>query len=177
MLAQAIIFATNAHNGQFRKATNTPYIVHPLEALVIASQISKDEEILCAAVLHDTIEDCEGITKEVIASQFSEHVAELVSRESENKELSWKERKQTTINNLEHSTFEEQVLVLADKLSNIRSIERDYKVLGETLWQRFNEKHKETIGWYYRSIGEKLTQLVQFDEYKEYSELVKKVFG
>ena len=61
MINKAIEFATRAHAGQFRKGTRRPYIVHPIEVGDIVSTMTQDEEIISAAVLHDTIEDCEGV--------------------------------------------------------------------------------------------------------------------
>lgn len=70
MVARAIAFATKAHEGQFRKGTKRPYIVHPLEVGEIVATLTFDEEIISAALLHDTIEDCQGITREVLAQEF-----------------------------------------------------------------------------------------------------------
>ena len=61
MIDDAIEFATKAHEGQFRKGTRRPYIVHPIEVADIVSAMTNDEEVICAAVLHDTIEDCRGM--------------------------------------------------------------------------------------------------------------------
>ena len=176
MVSKAIVFATKAHEGQFRKATKIPYILHPMECAVIISGMTTDEEMIAAALLHDTVEDCD-VTIEDIRREFGSRVAQFVARESEDKSKSWQERKQTTIDQLSSHTKEECMLVLADKLSNIRSIARDYKELGETLWDRFHEKRKERIGWYYKSIAEKLTCLSEYEQYAEYSRLVEHIFG
>ena len=93
MINEAIEFAAKAHEGQLRKGTKKPYIVHPIEVSEIVSAMTDDEEVICAAVLHDTIEDCRGITKDVLKLRFGDRVAELVAQESEDKTLSWKERK------------------------------------------------------------------------------------
>ena len=67
---------------------------------------------------------------------------------------------------------------LADKLSNIRDIDRDYPVMGEELWNRFRMKDKEIIGWYYKGIMEALSEAFQgVDAYEEYCRLVEKNFG
>ena len=91
MVARAIAFATKAHEGQFRKGTKRPYIVHPLEVGEIVATLTFDEEIISAALLHDTIEDCQGITREVLAREFSERVAALVAQSfpNERKEHDW----------------------------------------------------------------------------------------
>ena len=176
MVSKAIVFATKAHEGQFRKATKIPYILHPMECAVIISGMTTDEEMIAASLLHDTVEDCD-VTIEDIRREFGSRVAQFVARESEDKSKSWQERKQTTIDQLSSHTKEECMLVLADKLSNIRSIARDYKELGETLWDRFHEKRKERIGWYYKSIAEKLTCLSEYEQYAEYCRLVEQIFG
>ena len=74
MIDKAIEFATRAHRGQFRKGTRRPYIVHPIEVGDIVCSMTTDEEVISAAYLHDTIEDCEGVTEEVISREFSERV-------------------------------------------------------------------------------------------------------
>ena len=55
MVSKAIVFATKAHEGQFRKATKIPYILHPMECAVIISGMTTDEEMIAAALLHDTV--------------------------------------------------------------------------------------------------------------------------
>ena len=49
MIDKAITFATKAHEGQFRKGTKLPYIVHPLEVGVIVSRMTQDKEVIAAA--------------------------------------------------------------------------------------------------------------------------------
>ena len=158
MIDRAIEFATKAHEGQFRKGTRRPYIVHPIEVGDIVSTMTTDEEVISAAILHDTIEDCKGVTREVLAENFSERVASLVAQESEDKSKSWMERKGSTIERIRTASFEVQMIGLADKLSNMRDIDRDYPVVGEDLWNRFRMKDKKTIGWYYRGIQEALRE-------------------
>ena len=93
MIDRAIEFATKAHEGQYRKGTKRPYIVHPVEVGDIVATMTQDEEVVSAAILHDTIEDCEGVTREMLARNFSERVAFLVAQESEDKSKTWHERK------------------------------------------------------------------------------------
>lgn len=88
MIDEAIEFASKAHEGQFRKGTRRPYIVHPVEVAEIVATMTADEEIICAAVLHDTIEDCKEVTEEILKLRFGERVASIVAQESEDKSLS-----------------------------------------------------------------------------------------
>ena len=178
MINKAIEFATKAHEGQLRKGTKRPYIVHPVEVGDIVSTMTNDEEIISAAVLHDTIEDCEDVTREILAREFSERVASIVAQESEDKSRTWMERKRATIEHIRTAPREVQMVGLADKLSNMRDINRDYPVCGEELWNRFRMKEKNTIGWYYKGLRESLREGFEQEEaFREYSYLVDKNFG
>ena len=177
MVNKAIEFATKAHEGQLRKGTKRPYIVHPIEVGDIVSTMTRDEEIISAAILHDTIEDCDGITKELLAEQFSERVADIVSQESEDKSKSWIARKTITIKHLATAPMEVKMIGLADKLSNMRDINRDYPVCGEELWKRFRMQSKSMIGWYYKGVRDVLKETFEgVPAYEEYCQLVEKNF-
>lgn len=177
MVERALKFATKAHEGQFRKGTKRPYIMHPIEVSDIVATMTDDEEIICAALLHDTVEDCEEITGDVIRQNFSDRVAELVLMESEDKSKTWLERKGHTIEHLKAAPREVQMIALGDKLSNMRDIDRDYPECGELLWQRFRMKDKEMIGWYYKGIRESLREAFQnVPAYEEYCKLVARNF-
>ena len=177
MIDKAIAFATKAHEGQFRKGTTRPFILHPLEVGKIVATMTEDEEVICAAILHDTIEDCEEITEHVIRDEFSPRVAELVLQESEDKSKTWMERKSHTIAHLKVAPKEIQMIGLADKLSNMRDIDRDYPECGEKLWERFRMKDKNIIGWYYKSVRDSLeASMKDTAAYREYSQLIEKNF-
>lgn len=177
MINKAVEFATRAHEGQFRKGTERPYIIHPVEVGDIVSGMTKDEEVISAALLHDTIEDCEGVTQRVLAQEFSERVAWIVAQESEDKSLPWMDRKKSTIEHLRNAPREVKMVGLADKLSNMRDIDRDYPIYGEELWNRFRMKDKNTIGWYYKGVRDVLkSDFMGIDAYEEYCRLIKKNF-
>lgn len=179
---KAICFAVKMHSGAVRKGTETPYIVHPMEAAAIVATMTNDPEVLAAAVLHDTVEDTEASITD-IRREFGEGVARLVAAESENKredvaaEDTWKVRKQETLDHLAHASREEKMITLGDKLSNIRAMYRDYLAIGDQLWERFNQKDKREHAWYYRTIGELLAELRGEPAYEEYMRLVGEVFG
>ena len=178
MRNKAIIFAVQAHEGQFRKGTTTPFIVHPMEVGVIVSQMTDDEEIISAAFLHDTVEDCPHVTVEDIRKEFGDRVASLVDSESEDKSKCWMERKSHTIMYLKHEATEEgRMIAMGDKLANIRALVRDYKVVGDELWNRFNMKDVKMQGWYYRALIDSLSSLKEYPAYQEYVALVHELFG
>ena len=182
MLNKAITYATNAHAGMKRKGKDRPYILHPLEVMTIVASISDDEAVLAAAVLHDTVEDTD-VTREDIAREFGLYVADLVAAESENKREdrpaaeTWQIRKQETINHLQSASREVKLICLGDKLANLREIARDYAVLGDDLWSRFNQKDKNMHGWYYTSVCDLLEEeFGKIEPITEYRQLLKRVF-
>ncbi|MBO7369086.1 MAG: bifunctional (p)ppGpp synthetase/guanosine-3',5'-bis(diphosphate) 3'-pyrophosphohydrolase [Clostridia bacterium] len=183
-LDQAIKFATEAHRGQMRKLARTPYILHPLEAAAIAASITEDEEVLCAVVLHDVVEDTD-VTLEEVRNLFGERVADLVLSETENKrrslppEMTWKQRKMESIAYLaESDDLGIKIMWLSDKLSNMRSLFNMYNRCGNAVFDRFHQKDKNEQGWYYRSIAEAVVSYLGYTEaYKEYMKMVEEIFG
>lgn len=181
VLDKAIKFATVAHSGMFRKGTKIPYIVHPLETAAIAATMTVDEGVIAAAVLHDVIEDT-PVTQAQLIIEFGSRIAELVCADSEDKRRdrsaaeTWILRKQETLNYIPIASRDEQIVILSDKLSNMRLIYRDYKDYGDALWDKFNMKDKAKQGWYYGGIAERLDKVKDTHAYLEYSELVSKVF-
>ena len=83
IINKAIIFATRAHEGAVRKGSKLPYILHPLETGVIVSTMTKDEDVIAAAILHDVLEDT-SVTYEELKQEFGK-AADYVKAESENK--------------------------------------------------------------------------------------------
>ncbi|WFF72196.1 HD domain-containing protein [Proteiniclasticum sp. QWL-01] len=183
MIEKAMMFATLAHTGQTRKGSDLPYIIHPMEVAVIAASIlgeqgRHDEDIVCAAILHDTCEDAK-VRRETLQALFNPRVADLVAAQSEDKTVKdWKTRKQHTIDLLrEEKDLDVKIIALADKLANIRAIRRDQSILGDRLWESFHEKRKSEHHWYYASLADCLKELSGLEAYAEYCRLVKEVFG
>jgi hypothetical protein len=167
MLLGAIELAIQAHNGQVRKGTAIPYIIHPLRAAEILCEFNcYFPYLLAAAVLHDTIEDT-CLSAENIRNIFGKKVYVIVKNLSQaDKNMSWEERKADTINRLEHMALGSLWVECADKLDNIRAIHRDFNVVGEKLWDRFN-RPKDQQQWYYQSIATALSHR------KEYSSITR----
>lgn len=184
----ALTLAWEAHKNQKRKGSNIPYIIHPIEVAVILIENGADEEVITAGLLHDTLEDT-NVTRDFIKENFGEHTAELVTAASEPDKVglpvkltaeeeknSWKARKTHTIDYLAKAPFEVKLLTCADKLSNIRSMIRDYEVIGNELWKKFNAGCSEQK-WYYESLVEALQNLSDYKMYKEFTALVDQLFS
>ncbi len=158
MIDRAIAFATKVHSGVVRKGSKVPYILHPLDVGKIVATMTEDEEIISAAILHDTLEDCEEVGEADIRGEFGDRVARLVKGESENKRPwmnphdSWEIRKRETIESLEHASEEVKMIAVADKLSNLRDMVIEEERLGSALWEKFNQTDKSKHAWYYGEI-------------------------
>ena len=161
-IEEAIIYATVMHQGKVRKLANTPYILHPLEVAQILSVLTDDQDVITAGILHDIVEDTDG-TLEEIKKRFGEHVAFLVSSESEkaypgeSEDVTWKRRKEESLKVLKNTDDQGvRMLWLADKLANIRSLAGAYSEYGEQLWESFHQRDPEMQHWYYQAVAEQL---------------------
>ena len=183
LVSEAIVFAVKAHDGMRRKKSEAPYILHPMEAAVIVGTMSDDQNLIAAAALHDVVEDA-GVTIEEIEERFGARVRELVGSETEDKREdqppadTWRIRKEESLAVLK-STDDLGVLIvwLGDKLANMRAIYRDFKVEGNAMWQRFNQKDVSEQAWYYRSIVKLTERLSETSAWIEYKTLTELVFG
>ena len=182
MIDKAIRFAAAAHKGMVRKGNNQPYIFHPLEVLNLVSMMTDDDDILCAAVLHDTVEDT-AASIEDIKNEFGDRVAKLVGYESENKRgnvnkaATWLERKQEAIDCLKSvDDIGAKMVCLGDKVSNLRSFHLLLLQQGEDMWNNFNMRDPKKHYWYYSQIAEALSELKDYAVYKEYLFLIDTIF-
>jgi (p)ppGpp synthase/HD superfamily hydrolase len=149
---QAIEFATKAHGGQFRKGTKIPFIVHPINVGRKLIELDAPEDLVIAGFLHDTVEDT-ATTLEDIDKFFGEKVATLIGFISEpDKTKPWKERKQHTLDKLKNASSEIILLECADKLDNIKDINRDYEQEADNLWSRLNASKEDQL-WYYLELS------------------------
>ncbi len=176
MIRRAAEFAAKAHENAVRKGSRLPYILHPREVAAIVAVMTHDPEIIAAAYLHDVIEDA-GVTYDELRELFGTRVADLVLAESENKQNTWLERKQATIERLRLAEKEEKLIAFGDKLSNLRSTAEDYLVFGDQVWSKFRQKEKKMHEWYYRSVFESFAEFKEYPFYEEYRLLLNEVFG
>ena len=124
LMIRAAHFAAHKHKDQRRKdADASPYINHPIAlANVLANEGGvNDVIVLCAAVLHDTIEDTET-TAEELAKAFGPEVTAIVLEVTDDKTLDKDVRKQRQIEHAPHISKEAKLVKLADKICNLRDI-------------------------------------------------------
>jgi len=190
MVFRAIKFVAEAHQGQYRKGTNIPYISHLMNVMKILCENGCDKEIITAGILHDVVEDT-SVTLEKVERLFGKRVATMVTGASEPEHMrkgkdgktSWRLRKQHTIEFIMHeATLDQMLVTCADKLDNAEAIRQDFARIGEKIWERFNAP-KSDQQWYYTSLaaafdqrstefGEPLSKLSQ-----ELTSTINEVFG
>ena len=180
LIDAALIFAARAHRSQTRKATDIPYIVHPVAVMLLLQDAGEsDPVLLAAALLHDTIEDA-GVSAAVLAERFGPRVAAIVEgcSEPDHQDAAWEARKQHTVAYLRTAPRDIQLVAAADKLHNLRSMLVDQAELGDRLWARFN-RGRSAIEWYYRSIAASLSQgeLSDHPLVRQLNETVVEMFG
>ena len=150
----ALNYATTLHT-ESRKGTTIPYISHlySVAALVMESDGSENEVI--AALLHDAVEDHGGLKMlEKIRIDFGEAVANIVAGCSDDippdgqEKRPWRKRKEEYIEHIVSASHSVRLVSNADKLHNARCILKDYREIGEKIWDRFAGKKEGTL-WYY----------------------------
>lgn len=181
LFSDAIAFAAKVHEGEVRKGTDIPYIVHPMEAAAIAATLTCEEAVLAAAVLHDVIEDG-GVTEQELEARFGSCVTQIVLAETQlmrgDPKESWNERKQESLRQIGEGDRMQRIVALGDKLSNMRAICRDYEQLGEALFFRFHQHDKRRHAWYYRSCAALLREeLGNTAAWRELNSLIEYVFA
>lgn len=170
IVEKALEFAVAAHKGQVRKYTGEPYINHPIEVMNIVSRTPECyPAMLCAALLHDTVEDTEVLLDD-IKREFGDWVSELVENLTDvsvPEDGNRAQRKEIDRQHIELAHYEAKTIKLADLISNSKSIcehDKDFakvyikekelllevlKEGDETLWNQANhivQKAKIELG-------------------------------
>ena len=124
LINKAKMLAGKAHEGQFRKYSGMPYIVHPIEVATIVQTVEHSDEMIAAALLHDVVEDTE-YSFDDIAKEASLEVADLVkglTDVSKPEDGNRKVRKAIDKDHLAEQNAEVQTIKLADVISNSQDI-------------------------------------------------------
>lgn len=123
-VAASIVFAMKAHEGQLRKYDKAPYVQHCVEVGCLVDYFGGGSDVVCAAILHDTLEDTKTTYKDLV-EHFGENVANLVSEVTDVSTLSdgnRKVRKEIDRKHLAQASVWGQFIKCADIISNTRSI-------------------------------------------------------
>ncbi|WP_115540948.1 RelA/SpoT family protein [Xanthomonas campestris] len=126
ILRRAWEVGASAHAGQTRKS-GEPYITHPVAVAGVLAELGLDMESLIAAILHDTIEDT-PLTREELASEFGEAVAELVDGVTKLDKLKFRDRQEAAAESFRKMLLAMSrdlrviMIKLADRLHNMRTL-------------------------------------------------------
>jgi (p)ppGpp synthase/HD superfamily hydrolase len=152
----AIQYAMEKHGRQTRKGSDIPYLGHLLSVAGLVIDADGTETQAIAGLLHDAAEDQGGeATLAEIREKFGTEVAAIVDECSDTFETPkppWRERKENYIRHLPGASDDAILVSLADKLHNARALLRDFRDVGDKLWERFNEQDPQEHLWYYRSL-------------------------
>ncbi len=132
---RALLFAVEKHSGQMRKYyENRPYVQHPIRVAAYIKAMGEPTEVVCAAYLHDTVEDC-GISFIEITQKFGHTVCRLVdemTNKTKGSKLPRAEQKALDRERLRTISANGRLLKLVDRFDNMNEIanaEDDFKVL------------------------------------------------
>ena len=145
LIEKAYRFADKAHEGQKRKS-GEPYVIHVIQVADILAQMRCDPKTIAAGLLHDTVEDCEGITYDTLVEEFSQEIADLVEAVTKVGKLNqeFKDEKEYQASNHRKifiamaKDIRVILIKLADRLHNMRTLQyqseaKQKKIANETL--------------------------------------------
>lgn len=158
-IQKAIKFATKTHEiyqKQKRKGKDVAYIIHPLTVGIILAHAGANEDVICAGILHDTIEDSieeRKVNLKMIEDFFGENIAKLVlALTEEDKSLPWEERKRIAKEHIKDFSNDATLVKSADIIANTRELIEDYKKDGEEVFAKFNAPKEKIIKNYLETI-------------------------
>ena len=175
-LVDAVRFALEAHGDQTRKGVASPYASHLLQVAGLVFENGGDLTQAVAALLHDTLEDCESVDPAALRSRFGDGVTEIVVACSDllpgdtpGKKSPWVDRKLGYLARVAEAGSRIQLVVACDKLHNLRSVVGDLRADGPETLSRFTASPEQTR-WYYerarQAAGDALSEAsrCEFDD-------------
>jgi GTP diphosphokinase / guanosine-3',5'-bis(diphosphate) 3'-diphosphatase len=124
LILHALEFSAHKHRDQRRKDLHaSPYINHPIQLANLLVNVAgiDDPDVICAAILHDTIEDTETTPSE-LAHEFGARIRDVVMEVTDDKTLPKVDCKRLQIEHASHASRQAKLVKLADKICNLRDI-------------------------------------------------------
>lgn len=159
----AYLLASRLHRGQTRKSSrgvSAPYLSHLLRVSGLTYEYGADEDVAIAALLHDAVEDCGGLTTlELIRAEFGDAVAGYVRETSDSlasdpqRKAPWRERKEAYVARLASASDGAVLISACDKIDNARSFSRELLLAEDraSFMSRFHAGAAD-LEWYYRAV-------------------------
>lgn len=176
-IKRAIQFAARKHHGQLRIANvgePLPYVTHLFSVALLAAEDGASDDVVTAALLHDTIEDT-GTSREELVTEFNEYVARLVEEVSEHKEkdgqkLEWEERKEDYLTRMKDISEEALIIAIADKVDNVESRIEEYEKEGATFLDHWHQPNEAYLWFYDEALRIAQVRLPEHPLTKRYTE-------
>jgi (p)ppGpp synthase/HD superfamily hydrolase len=162
VIERAMRVSIAAHDGQLRKGTEgVPYVVHPMHVAMMLARWGLEEDVIVAGLLHDVVEDCEAWTRERVQQEFGAHVASIVAQLTEDKSLTWEERKRRAVEDVPHMSPEAASVKAVDKLHNLQSLLEDLRRNpdADQVWRKFRGGREQTLQHARELVGALTTRI------------------
>ena len=127
LITKTYNYALNKHGNQLRKS-GEPYIIHPTNVAYTIAELGLDEKTICAALLHDVVEDTE-VTYDNIKNEFGEEIAEMVDGVTKLKKIKYATVEEHQVENYRKmflamgKDIRVIIIKLADRLHNMKTLE------------------------------------------------------
>lgn len=164
--------------------------MHPFSVAFLLAHYENDEDLICAALLHDVLEDVPHYGVDKMKEEFGENVSRIVREVTEDRDPTerwrifskknhWKERKERYIENLKNDSREGLLIAAADKIHNMHSLATGYATDGDALWKHFRAGKEEML-WFYESVYVVLCERLEhpiLSEFEKALERVRRIVG
>lgn len=174
---EALKKAALLHDGQIRKWGGIPYITHPMAVAMTVSEYTDDEDVIVAALLHDTLEDTDYNPSQ-LEMEFGTKVFEIVNGVTEAKstsKFSWDARKEGYLKQLEGGSQESLLAAAADKICNRRNFIDAFKQGGESFLAAFHASPIKKYLYHYSILEIMRKKLENQEILEEYEKLLDKM--
>ena len=183
LIQKAYDFAYEHHKGQFRKS-GEPYVIHVIQVANTLAEIHCGPKTIAAGLLHDTVEDCEGVTTETITELFGEEIATLVDAVTKIGAIKFKDEEEYLASNHRKlfiamaKDIRVILIKLADRLHNMRTLqymrpEKQKKIARETLSVYAPIAHRLGISEIKNELEDLSFKYLDYKKYEEIKDLVK----
>ncbi len=187
-IKKAYEYSERMHEGQFRESGD-PYIIHPLSVAIICAELNMDTDSICAALLHDVIEDCADKTcLRELEKEFGADVAMIVDGITKLVNITFENKQDENLENLRKMFFamSKDVRVifvkLADRVHNMRTLshkreERQRAIALETMHVYAPIAHRLGIHKIKQELEDLALRYLDPIGYKEIQQAIDKKFG
>lgn len=183
LIQKAYDFAYEHHKGQFRKS-GEPYVIHVIQVANTLALMHCGPKTIAAGLLHDTVEDCQGVTKDTITELFGQEIATLVDAVTKIGAIKFKDEEEYLASNHRKlfiamaKDIRVILIKLADRLHNMRTLqymrpEKQKKIARETLSVYAPIAHRLGISEIKNELEDLSFKYLDYKKYEEIKDLVK----